>query len=61
MNKLKLMVLFLLGINTLNAQNILNAKITDAATNEPLAGATVYLKPSKIGGAADEEGVITAV
>jgi outer membrane receptor for ferrienterochelin and colicins len=59
MNKLKLMVLFLLGINTLNAQNILNAKITDAATNEPLAGATVYLKPSKIGGAADEEGVIT--
>lgn len=59
MIKLKLIVLFLLGINTLNAQNILNAKVTDAATNEPLAGGTVYLKPSKIGGAADEEGVIT--
>ena len=58
MTKLKLLVLFLLGINTLNAQNILKAKVTDAATNETLEGATVYLKPSKIGGVADEEGVI---
>ena len=47
MTKLKLLVLFLLGINTLNAQNILKAKVTDAATNETLEGATVYLKPSK--------------
>ena len=59
MTKLKIIVLFLLGINTLKAQNILKAKVTNAATNEPLAGATVYLKPSKIGGVADEEGVIT--
>lgn len=55
------MVLFLLGINTLNAQqNILKVKVTDAATNEPLFGATLYIQSDHhLGGSADEEGNIT--
>lgn len=60
MTKLKLTVLFLMGINALNAQNILKAKITDLATNEPLFGATLYVKSNHhLGGSADEEGNIT--
>ena len=59
MTKLKLLVIFLLGINTAYAQNTIKAKVTDAQSNEPLTGATVYLKPSKIGGSADENGMIT--
>ncbi len=59
MKKIKLMVLFLLGIHTLNAQNILNAKIIDASTKEPIVGATLHLTPSKIGSASDDKGVIS--
>ena len=58
MTKLKLTLILLIGCFMSQAQNILKAKITDAATNEPLAGATLFLKPANLGSSADEEGII---
>lgn len=50
-------VLLLLSVNKIVAQNFtVSGIITDASTNEPAAGATVYIKENRKGTAANEKG-----
>lgn len=61
MEKLRVLytILFTLISIFINAQNILNAKITDSHTGEPLLGVVLHIKNTNISGISNAEGVIT--
>jgi iron complex outermembrane receptor protein len=59
MKKLSLLVIFIICINVLQAQNTFIATVKDKETNEPLFGADCILKGSTKGSSANMNGEIT--